>query len=138
MTEPPARRPSADAATRQSSRLARPLRSGQISARAQTGGNGMDDEFAPRPVAGWYLPAAIASLLFMGLGCIAYLMTVLADPSDMPLETQTALEAMPAWVTGAQAVAVWIGLAGTVLLIMRRKLAEPLLMVSLAAVLVWL
>ena len=98
----------------------------------------MDDEFAPRPLAGWYMPAAIASLLFMGLGCVAYLMTVLADPSDMPLETRTALEAMPAWVTGAQAIAVWLGLAGTAMLVMRRKLAEPLLMVSLAAVLVWL
>ena len=98
----------------------------------------MDDEFAPRPVAGWYMPAAIASLLFMGLGCIMYLMTVLADPSDMPLETQTALAAMPAWVTGAQAVAVWVGLAGAAMLVMRRKLAEPLLMVSLVAVLVWL
>ena len=98
----------------------------------------MDDEFAPRPVAGWYMPAAVASLLFMGLGCIMYLMTVLADPSDMPLETQTALEAMPVWVIGAQAAAVWIGLAGTVMLVIRRKLAEPLLMVSLAAVLVWL
>ena len=30
------------------------------------------------------------------------------------------------------------GSAGTVLLVMRKKLAEPLLMVSLAAVLVWL
>ena len=40
----------------------------------------MNDDFAPRPVAGWYLPAAIASLLFMGLGCIMYLMHVLTDP----------------------------------------------------------
>jgi hypothetical protein len=98
----------------------------------------MDEHFAPRPLAAWYTPAAIASLLFMGLGCVAYLMTVLADPSDLPLETRTALEAMPAWVTGAQAIAVWIGLAGAVMLVTRRKLAEPLLLVSLAAVLVWL
>src|SRR5688572_3202987 len=98
----------------------------------------MDDEFAPRPVAGWYMAAAVASLLFMALGCIAYLMTVLGDASDMPLETQTALQAMPMWVTAAQAVAVWIGLAGTGMLVLRKKLTEPLLLVSLAAVLVWL
>ena len=35
-------------------------------------------------------------------------------------------------------MAVWIGLAGTVLLVMRKKLAEWLLLVSLVAVRVWL
>jgi hypothetical protein len=98
----------------------------------------MDNRFAPQPVRAWYMPAAIASALFMALGCIAYLMTVLADPASMDIERRTAIEAMPFWVTGAQAVAVWVGLAGAVMLVVRRKLAEPLLMVSLVAVLVWL
>ena len=98
----------------------------------------MSDEFSPRPVAAWYLPAAIASLLFMGLGCILYLTHVLADPASMPLDQRAAFEAEPMWVTAAYAVAVWIGAAGTVLLVMKKKLAEPLLMVSLVAVLVWL
>jgi hypothetical protein len=56
----------------------------------------------------------------------------------MPLDQRAAYEAEPAWVTAAYAVAVWVGLAGTAMLVMRKKLAEPLLMVSLAAVLVWL
>ena len=98
----------------------------------------MDDEFAPRPVAGWYMPAAVASLLFMALGCILYLMHVLADPAAMPLDQRAAYEAEPLWVTAAYAIAVWVGAAGALLLLMRKKLAEPLLMVSLAAVLVWL
>ena len=98
----------------------------------------MNKEFAPRPVAGWYLPAAVASLLFMALGCILYLMHVFADPATMPLDQRAAYEAEPTWVTAAYAVAVWIGVAGAALLVMRRKLAEPLLMVSLAAILVWL
>jgi Na+/proline symporter len=98
----------------------------------------MDEDFAPRPVAGWYMPAAVASLLFMALGCIMYLMHVLADPAAMPLDQRAAYEAEPMWVTAAYAIAVWIGLAGTVLLVMKKKLAEPLLMLSLAAVLVWL
>jgi magnesium-transporting ATPase (P-type) len=101
-------------------------------------GNQMDDEFTPRAVAGWYLPAAVASLLFMGLGCIMYLMHVLADPAALPLDQRAALEAEPMWVTAAFALSVWVGLAGTVLLVMRKKLAEQLLMVSLVAVLVWL
>ena len=98
----------------------------------------MDDEFAPRPVAGWYLPAAIASLLFMALGCIMYLMHVFADPAAMPLDQRAAYEAEPTWVTAAFALAVWVGAAGALMLVLRRKYAEMLLTVSLVAVLVWL
>jgi hypothetical protein len=65
-----------------------------------------------------------------------YLQHVLADPAAMPLDQRAALEAEPAWVTGANAVAVWIGLLGTLFLVMRRKWAEPLLGLSLVAVLV--
>jgi hypothetical protein len=98
----------------------------------------MDEHYAPQPVAGWYMPAAIASLLFMALGCVAYLMQVLADPTQMPLDQRAAHDALPTWVTAAQAVAVWIGVAGALMLVLRKKLAEPLLLVSLVAVLVWL
>ncbi len=98
----------------------------------------MDKEFAPRPVAGWFMPAAVASLLFMALGCIMYLMHVMADPAAMPLDQRTAYEALPMWVNGAFALSVWVGAAGTLLVLLRKKLAEPLLLVSLAAALVWL
>lgn len=97
-----------------------------------------DDEFKPRPVAGWYMPAAVASLLFMAFGCVMYLMHVLADPNAMPLDQRAAYDAEPMWVTAAYAVSVWVGLAGTVMLVLRKKLAELLLGVSLAAVLAWL
>ena len=97
-----------------------------------------DDRFSPRPVAGWYMPAAIASLLFMLLGCVTYVMHVTADPASLPLDQRTVYEAEPLWVTAAYAVAVWVGLLGAALLVIRRKLAQPLLLVSLAAVLGWL
>ncbi len=97
-----------------------------------------DDHYAPRPVAGWFMPAAIASLLFMGLGCVMYLTHVLADPDNLTLDQRSAYLAEPVWVTAAYAVAVWVGLAGTVLLVMKRKLAEWLLLIALIAVLVWL
>ena len=48
------------------------------------------------------------------------------------------MDAMPAWVTSAQGLAVWVGVAGALLLVLRKKLAEPLLLVSLVAVFVWL
>jgi Na+/proline symporter len=98
----------------------------------------MDEHYAPQPIAGWYMPAAIAALLFMGLGCIMYLMHVFADPAAMPLDQRVAYEAEPTWVTAAFAVAVWIGLAGTILLVGKRKLAEAALLLSLIAVLIWL
>ncbi len=97
-----------------------------------------DNQFSPRPVAGWYMAAAVASLLFMILGCAVYLMHVGADPRSLPLDQRAAFEAEPGWVTAANAVAVWAGLAGTAMLVLRRKLAQPLMLVSLAAVLVWL
>ena len=98
----------------------------------------MEEDFTPRPVAGWFIIAAVGSLLFMGLGCISYLMHVLANPATMPLDQRAAYEAEPAWVTGAYAVAVWVGLIGTILLVMRRRAAEWLLLISLIAVLAWL
>ena len=98
----------------------------------------MDDRYTPRPIAGWFTPAAVASLLFMGAGCILYLTHVLADPNAMPLDQRAAYLAEPAWVTAAYAVAVWVGLVGTILLVMKKKPAEAALGVSLAAVLVWL
>jgi hypothetical protein len=97
----------------------------------------MDDRFTPRPVAGWYMIAAVVSLLFMGLGCVSYLMHVLADPNAMPLDQRAAYLAQPTWVTGAYAVAVWVGLIGALLLVLKRRAAEWLLLVSLVAVLVW-
>ena len=97
----------------------------------------MDDQYKQRPVAGWFMPAAVAALLFMALGCVMYLMQVLADPAAMPLDQRAAYDAQPVWLTAAFAIAVWAGLAGTVMLVMRKKLAEPLLMRSLAAVLAW-
>lgn len=97
-----------------------------------------DDRFTPRAVAAWYMPAAIASLLFMLLGCATYVMQVTADPASLPLDQRAAYEAQPLWVTAAYAVAVWVGLIGAALLVLRRKLAQPLLLASLLAVLVWL
>lgn len=98
----------------------------------------MEERFGPRPVASWFMVAAVAALLFMALGCVSYVMHVFADPSTMPLDQRAAYAAEPAWITGAYAVAVWVGLAGVILLVLRRRLAEPALLLSLLATLVWL
>ena len=91
-----------------------------------------------QPIARWYLIGAIASLLFMALGCAIYVMHVTADPAALPLDQRAAYAAEPAWVTALNAVAVWVGLIGAVLLVLTRRLAEVLLLVSLLATLLWL
>lgn len=98
----------------------------------------MDDRYTPRPMAGWFKPAAIASLLFMLLGCVMYLMHVTADPAAMPLDQRAAYQAVPPWAMAAFAIAVWVGALGALLLVLKRKLAEPLLLVSLVATIAWL
>ena len=95
----------------------------------------MADEYAsgaPR----WFTFAALAALAWEIIGCAMYLMQVSVDPAALPADQRQMWDATPAWMTGAYAVAVWVGLVGAVLLLMRRKFAEPLLLVSLIAVVV--
>ena len=98
----------------------------------------MDDEFSPRPIAGWYMVAAVVSLLLMGLFCVLYLMHVTANPGSMPLDQRAAYDATPAWVVGAFGIGAWVGAVGAILLILKRRQAEIALLVSLAGMLVWL
>ena len=87
---------------------------------------------APR----WITLAALAALAWEILGCAMYVMQVSVDPAALPADQRQLWDATPAWMTGAYAVVVWVGLVGAILLLMRRKLAEPLLLVSLIAVIV--
>ena len=98
----------------------------------------MNSSFEPRPIAGWYLPAAIGSLLFMLLGCAVFLLDVSADPSTMPLDQRAAHDAQPLWLNLAYAVAACAGAVGALLLLLRRKIAEQLLLMSFVAVAIWL
>ena len=93
----------------------------------------MDDQYAPQPVAGWFKYAAIASILFMAIGCAGYLASVLTDPASLPLDQRNLMAARPAWMIAAYAIAVWVGLIGAVMLLMRKRLAETLLLISLVA-----
>jgi magnesium-transporting ATPase (P-type) len=98
----------------------------------------MTESFERRPIARWFLIAAIASVLFMALGCAVYVMHVTADPATLPLDQRAAYAAEPSWLTGLNAVAVWVGVIGTLFLVMKRKLAETLLLVSFIATVLWL
>src|SRR3954469_15389219 len=98
----------------------------------------MDDHFAPRPVAGWFMVAAVASLLFMLIGCAVYAMHVYTDPATLPLDQRAMFEAEPGWVTIALGIASVVGTAGAIMLLVRRKAAVPLLITSLIVAVVCL
>jgi hypothetical protein len=98
----------------------------------------MSDRFGRQPVARWYPLAAFAALLFMALGCAAFILEILTDPASLPLDQRVPHEAQPAWLILANGLAVGAGLAGSLLLVLRRRLAEPLMLASLVAVVIWL
>ena len=65
-----------------------------------------------------------------------YISQVTADRAALPLDQRAMWDATPSWMVAAYAIAVWSGLVGAVLLLLRRKLAVPALLVSLIAVVV--
>lgn len=84
----------------------------------------------------WFTVAGIGALLWELAGCALYLMRVTTEAASLAPDQRAIFEATPDWVLAAFAVAVWVGLAGAILLLMRRRLAEPLLLASLVALLV--
>ena len=81
-----------------------------------------DDLHSPTPVAGWFKYGAIASVVFMALGCASYIYHVTVDVAGLPLDQRAMMEAVPTWMNAAFAIAVWVGLAGSVMLLLRRKM----------------
>jgi hypothetical protein len=90
-------------------------------------------------VPAWFWAAAIAALLFECLGCYFYLAEVRLTPEQiatLPLDQAALLNARPAWYYAAFGTAVWVGLAGTLGLLLRRAWAVPALLISLVAVVI--
>lgn len=96
----------------------------------------MDQVTAGRPVPRWFTIAALGAVAWEMIGCVMYLMQVSVDPNALPLDQRATWDAAPTWMVAAYAVAVWVGLVGAILLLMRRRLAPTLLAISLVAVIV--
>ena len=97
----------------------------------------MEEAEAKPGVPAWYWAAAIAALLFELLGCYFYLAEVRMTAEEiaaLPLDQAAMLAARPAWYYAAFGLAVWVGLAGTIGLLLRRAWAVAALLVSLIAV----
>ena len=96
----------------------------------------MNRDQEARAVPGWFYAVAALALLFEAFGCWMYVAQVSADRAALPLDERALWDATPTWMVAAYAIAVWVGLAGALLLVLRRRLAVPLLLVSLVAVIV--
>jgi len=97
----------------------------------------MTEESAPVETAtgpAWYWLVALAALLFEGAGAYLFANSLTLDPATLPLDQRAVFEATPQWMTIAWAIAIGSGLLGAVGLLLRRRFAEPLLLISLIAV----
>ena len=82
----------------------------------------------------WLTPVAILALLWNLLGASAYLMDVTLSPEAVAKlgEAERAMYASrPAWFVVAYASAVWFGVAGSLGLLLRKRWAAPLFLLSL-------
>lgn len=85
----------------------------------------------------WYWIAAFVALIWNGMGILNYLdqayMTA-EKLAELPAEQQVMYSDNPAWVTGAFAIAVFAGTIGSILLLLRKKLAYMIFVVSLLGI----
>ncbi len=78
----------------------------------------------------------VLSLLWNFMGAFDYYMTQSKNEAYMAKFTPEQLEyfyGFPAWVGGAWAIAVWGALAGSILLLLRKKMSEGLFLAALVA-----
>lgn len=82
----------------------------------------------------WYWIAAGLALLFELAGAYLYANSLMLDPATLPLDQRAVYDATPQWMTIAWGVAIGSGLLGAIGLLLRRRIAQPLLLISLIAV----
>lgn len=90
-----------------------------------------------RPLSFWIV--SVLALLWNLLGMAIFFLQINMPPETlaaMPADQRALYEATPVWVDGAFAVAVFGGALGSAMLLMKKRLALPLLMLSLLGLLV--
>ncbi len=87
----------------------------------------------------WHLwVVGIVGVLWNAFGCIDYTMTKIQGDAwlrsmGMTDAQITSFNTMPAWMTAVWAIGVWGAVVGSILLLLRRRLAFPVFTVSLIA-----
>jgi hypothetical protein len=90
-------------------------------------------------IPGWFRLASLLGLLWNAFGVYMYLSKVgmFGDPlAGLDDAHRTLAQSVPAWVTGAFAIAVFAGLLGSLCMVARKRIVSPLLLLSLLAVIV--
>ena len=91
----------------------------------------------PSRLTPWHLwLVGVLGLLFNSVGAFDYLMTQTRNEpylSRLGPEQLAVLSDLPSWLVAFWALAVWGGATGALLLLLRKRLAVPVLLVSLLA-----
>ena len=90
-------------------------------------------------VPGWFMVIAVLALLWNGIGVMAYLDEVSRTPEALTAMTEAQrnlFATRPAWATAGFAFAVFGGLLGCILLLLRRQLATVFFAISLLGLIV--
>jgi hypothetical protein len=99
----------------------------------------MSDELNSKPMTSYYVIGAVF-LVWNIIGFMFYLQHATMTPETVPESVDAAMlafmEATPVWATSAYAIAVNVGMLASIMLLMRKSVAMPLYVVSLAGALV--
>jgi hypothetical protein len=99
----------------------------------------MSDELNGKPPTSFYIIAAVF-LVWNIIGFMFYLQHAMMTPENVPEGVDASMlafmEATPVWATSAYAIAVNVGMLASIMLLLRRSIALPLYVVSLAGALV--
>lgn len=91
---------------------------------------------APFPT--WFKAAALLGVVWNAFGVAMYLSSVgvFGDPmADLTEAERVAAASIPAWITAAFGIGTFSGLIGSLGLVLRKAWSQPLLLVSLVALL---
>ena len=99
----------------------------------------MSDELNGKPPTSFYISGAMF-LVWNVIGFMFYLQHAMMTPETVPAGGDATMlafmEATPVWATSAYAIAVNVGMLASIMLLMRKSIAMPLYVVSLAGALV--
>lgn len=91
-----------------------------------------------KPTTAFWIVSVVA-LIWNLMGVMAYMANVMITPEALqalPENERALIESTPTWATSAFAIAVWGGVLGCILLLLRKKLATTVLIISFAGIVV--
>ncbi|MBC8768197.1 hypothetical protein H4O18_09350 [Arenibacter sp. BSSL-BM3] len=97
----------------------------------------MNDKSTVKPPM-WFWIVGVIALLWNLIGVSAYLSEVFMSEEvfvSMPEAQQALYESRPSWATAAFAIAIWSGLLGSIALLLKKKWAKVVFILSLVGIL---